>query len=122
MLLGSSEGHHQRFGGSLAMTLADNWRLSTNCALSACADPTTKPCHVTMAYHLVAELLFPVASTLFLIPLTVERGIFSSQEQCHGWTYSPQWRPPNHRTTLGVTELLRATHSFTNVCRSRSLH
>ncbi|CAI9583740.1 unnamed protein product [Staurois parvus] len=51
-----------------------------------------------------------------IIPPTVNRGIFSSKKISQ-MDLLHRWQP----TTLEFTELLRATHYFTNVCRS-SLH
>ncbi|CAI9559776.1 unnamed protein product [Staurois parvus] len=95
------------------MTLQTIGDVCVLCA-SACADHALS---FYMACHFVAELLlFPSCFHFVIIPLIVDRGKFSSKEIswmdlfAQGATY--------HGTTLEFTELLRETHSFTNVCRS----
>ncbi|CAI9543672.1 unnamed protein product [Staurois parvus] len=69
-----------------------------------------------VAYHFMTELLFITGCLHFvIIPLTVDSGIFSSKEI--SWMLIAKVAI-YHGTTLEFTELLRVTHSFTNVCRS----
>ncbi|CAI9548419.1 unnamed protein product, partial [Staurois parvus] len=49
-------------------------------------------------------------------PLTVDRGIFSSKEISR-MDLLHRWQPITV-PSIEFTELLRATYSFTNVCRS----
>ncbi|CAI9566680.1 unnamed protein product, partial [Staurois parvus] len=57
--------------------LCRQWTTSVHCALQHALTPLS----FDVTYHFVAELLlFPVASTLFYIPLTADCGIFSNKE------------------------------------------
>ncbi|CAI9586972.1 unnamed protein product, partial [Staurois parvus] len=96
---------------------ADSWTTSVHCVLQ---HVLTLLCDFTWPYRFVAILLlYPVAFHFVIIPqqLTME---YLVVRKCYGWTYCTCSNPITI-PRLNFTELLRATHSFTNVCRS-NLH